>query len=507
MPIDIALPLEVNRLREYPNLSNPRVQGDNITVQYSDYAGDVISFNAATGIYCGHENRDNPMRLRNKSDEVAVNYYRIWFGHKDWAKTDWRYLQDDSQYQFDNGKAANEKAKALNAESTAADAPWKFMVKTHTVMSPNHQWREWMQARFDSGEYVALPWKDEPWYNKDHFAHAAIQDPFKVAFVESVIKGVEDQMTVLNPGRYLERFYSDVLNAQQIAAWAAKADSEAELLFAATPEEIVDVYVNGGLESCMRYAADHSNFPLGVQPTSVYGAGDLQLAYLKRRNKIVARALVWPEHKKVGRIYGDIERMKNRLIGEGYTYTLGDRKTFDGAKLLRIEVEGEVVLPYLDWSMGVEDAGDHLIIRDNSDNRVKWRGQTTNGTASGKAIMLCGHNGCRTRVIEGENSWYNAQTGRDICTSCADEHMRRCILTNSFYPVTDRCGVTIMQQVMSRDGTTPFPGFRGGWLNINLINDYQRGMYRRIDGVVYPASETRVRPGTARTYEPIPADA
>jgi len=505
--IDINLPLETNQPRSYPTdtLSNPRLDGDIISIQYSTYAGDRLQFHAATGIQVGVES-DNPLRLRNKSDEVAVKFFRIFFGHKDWTKEDWRYLQDDSQYQFDDGKAANEKAKALNAESAAAEAPWRFMVKSHTVMSPNHKWREWMQSRFDSGEYTPMPWKDEPWYNKDHFAHAGIVDPFKVAFVESAVAGAEDKIMVLNPGRYLERFYSDHLNAQEIATWASRADSEAELCFAATPEEIVDIYVNGGVDSCMKYPADSSNFPLGIQPTSVYGAGDLQLAYLKRRGKIVARGLVWPERKTIGRIYGDAERLNNRLAAEGYTVTKGtDRSVFEGARMLRIEVSGEIVMPYLDWSMGANDSkdGQHLIITGNANGRAKYKGQTTNGTASGRAIQICGHNGCRTMLNENTGSWYNSATGRSMCAPCADATLHRCVCSQELFPLTDRQGTTIMMQVMSRDGVTPFPGFRGGYVNPSYMNSH----YRRINDIVYPISETRVVPGRTRVYEPLPADA
>jgi hypothetical protein len=509
MPIDLTQPLEVNKSRDYPNLSNPRIEGDLIIVQHSARDRDILQFHAATGVYVGHEASDQPLRLRNKAAEVAHKIFQIWFGHSDWAKGDWRYLQDDAMYQFDNGKDANAKAKALNAESVEAAAPWKFMVKSHTVMSPDHKWREWMQARFESGEYTAMPWKDEPWYNQDHFAHAAMSDPFKVAFVESAVKGAEDSMTVLNPGRYLERFYSEHLNAQEIAAWAAKADSEAELCFATTPDEIEDVYVNGGIDSCMKYAGDSSSFPLGVQPTRIYGAGDLALAYLKRRGKIVGRALVWPDRKVVGRIYGDKERLQNRLTAEGYTFVDGDRTVFEGARMLRIEIEGEIVLPYLDWSMGADDSddGQHLIIRSNSNGRAKYRGQTQNGTASGRAIHICGHEGCRTRMNE-DAGFYNAYTGRNMCGPCADTILARCCISGSNYPMTDRIGQQIMLQIMSRDGVTPFPGFRGGYVHTdNISNGSANGMYRRINNVVYPATETRIRPGTARTYEPIPADA
>lgn len=492
MPINIELALECSRSGTYPNLSNPRVEGDDIVVQYTTDEYDVIRFNPVTGVQRGHENSDNPNRLRNKSEEKAITYYRIWFGHKDWTKADWRYLQDDSKYQFDDGKSAAARSKELNKELADAGAPWKFMVKTHTVMSPNHKWREWMQERFATGEYGDVPWKDEPWYIKDHFAHLGIADPFKIAFVESAVAGAEDRMTVLNPGRYLERFYSDHLSAQDIAMWAARADSECELAFAMSPDEIEEIYTSGGIDSCMKYKADSDHFPLGVQPTRIYGAGDLALAHLRRRGKLIARALVWPDRKVVGRVYGDSERMVNALVAEGYAKPTQRSNTFDGAKMLRIEIGGEIVMPYLDWSMTADDAGDHLVIRDAG--MGKYRGQTTNGTASGRSIQVCGHNGCRTVIAEG-NGFYNAGTGRTICGPCADSTLVRCVASNSLFPTEGR-GAVAMLQVMRRDGT-PYPGFRGGYIHPDYARtgDYP---YRLVDGVAYPATEVERVSGSGR---------
>lgn len=492
MAIDLELPLEVNRTGQYPNLSNPRIDGENIVVQYSPEEYDTLLFNAATGIQIGHERTDNPLRLRNKSAEQAVTYYRIWFGHRDWAKTDWRYLQDDSKYQFDDGKTAAARSKELNKESAQAEAPWKFMVKSHVVMSPNHQWREWMQARLDSGEYGAVPWKDEPWYNKDHFAHLGIADSFKIAFVESAAAGADDRMTVLNPGRYLERFYSDTLSAQDIAMWAARADSECELAFATTPDEIETVYTTGGIDSCMRYLGDSSSFPLGVQPTRVYGAGDLALATLSRRGKLIARALCWPERKTVGRIYGDQERMKNQLEAAGFTVGReASSEVFDGARMLRIEVSGEIVMPYLDWNMSADDAGDHLVVRPYRKGSIG--GQTTNGTASGRAIQICGHNGCRTNVTD--NGFYNSATGRNICGPCADAIMVRCVASQTLWPIEGR-GAVAMLQVMGRNGQ-PFPGFRGGHVHPDYAASHDYA-YRLVDGVAYPLTEVERVSGSGR---------
>lgn len=503
MPINIELPLECNR-PTYTNLRDARIVGPNIEVTYGTY-GDVAAFNAETGIYVGHETEnDNPVRIREKSAEVAVKQFKIFFGHKDWGKKDWRFLMDESLYLFTDPKLAKAKADELNAESASAGAPWKFMVKSNTIMSANHAWRSWMEARFESGEYQPVPWSNEPWYNKDHFCHTSLADPFKVAFCESVVAGVEDKMVVTNPGRYLERFYSETLSAKEIAVWAAKADSEAELCFATTEADIEYVYTESGISSCMNYKADNPCFPLGIHPTRAYASGDLQLAYLKRRNKIVARALVWPDKLVVGRIYGDEERLKTRLQAEGYTYKASDPTVFHGAKLLRIEVEGVVVLPYLDWNMGADDhptdPGFLVMVDKNQKPRPKYAGQTQNGTATGESIRICGHNGCRTRLVGEYDGLYNSQSGRQMCFTCADAVMVRCVVNNQYY---DRTSTNyVVSQILDRNDQ-PVAGYRGGWVSHNSVRDYPR--VRLIGDKVYLATETEAVPGRARLFRPIAA--
>jgi hypothetical protein len=128
----------------------------------------------------------------------------------------------------------------------------------------------------------------------------------------------------------------------------------------------------------------------GFNPVKVYGGGDLVVAYMERKSKIIARALCWPEKKICGRIYGDIERMQDAMIAAGYTMDSNGHGAsnrgnggFNGARLKRIAPEDlphNLVLPYLDYgySASVIDGDDqHLKL----DRYGTIPGQRTDGLA------------------------------------------------------------------------------------------------------------------------------
>ena len=126
------------------------------------------------------------------------------------------------------------------------------------------------------------------------------------------------------------------------------------------PDDIVRIYTAPGApSSCMSHskgAFDTDEY----HPVYVYGAGDLALAYLERRGKIIARALCWPEKKVVGRRYGDIDRLQDRLVAEGWQLDSNDSSAsgrgsglLDGARLLRIQDGDCYVMPYIDAGYGV----------------------------------------------------------------------------------------------------------------------------------------------------------
>ncbi len=196
---------------------------------------------------------------------------------------------------------------------------------------------------------------------RHHYAHVSIKNPGNIAFTSSAEKGAADIQTTMKPGRYLTQFYGHQLTPEQIRDEANRFIAKygkVSLKFAKTPDEFERVYVNGP-RSCMSHTAD--KFQSSMHPVRVYGAGDIECAYLSDEDgAITARALCWPEQKLYGRVYGD-EKIETLLQAEGYSYA---EEALVGARMLKVrdEKSGGLVVPYVDHVFSAKDAGDFLVI-------------------------------------------------------------------------------------------------------------------------------------------------
>jgi hypothetical protein len=193
-------------------------------------------------------------------------------------------------------------------------------------------------------------------------------------FFENPTKRAKGIRTAIKPGRYLTKFYPH-LSSDRIARIAALSVPGNPVEFTSCPDMIEQVYLNGP-NSCMSHSADEYAVYGGSHPVRIYGnSPDLMLAYMRSTtypNVYSARALVWPDRKLVGRIYGDETRLVEALKDEGY-YTGGQPLTYSnliGARINYVENgsdEKRVVCPYIDGSNQVsgpvtDDKGTWLII-------------------------------------------------------------------------------------------------------------------------------------------------
>lgn len=113
--------------------------------------------------------------------------------------------------------------------------------------------------------------------------------------------------------------------------------------------------------SCMR----HDDWQ--IHPTKVYATESWELHYLtNEEGDIGARALVCKEDDTYSYIYASCEHagntLKEKLEELGFTDCDEVSRAFDGAKLLKIEGNGGIVAPYIDYHCDVKDCGDHLEI-------------------------------------------------------------------------------------------------------------------------------------------------
>lgn len=227
-------------------------------------------------------------------------------------------------------------------------------------------WQERERGRFADGSYLPLPWVDLPWFTRPetalHFAHISTEDGAKIAYTDDAVKGQSDRQTRIKPGKYLARFYADVLSTEEIARLSAeysKAYETNELRFASTADDWERVYTDGP-SSCMSYAAHRYSSP--SHPVRVYAGPDLQLAYLEREGRITARAIVWPSKNLFSRIYGDETRLADLLDDAGYK-----KGSLRGARLIRKETDNGFVMPYVDYISSASDDGEFIVLDDGGD--------------------------------------------------------------------------------------------------------------------------------------------
>jgi hypothetical protein len=346
---------------------------------------------------------------------------------------DYRYLTvgkpTHGSYRYATFDDAASYAAELNGEYRGY---YHRVIPFGTPMDAPAGWQDRELRRFALGEYAATPWDLEPWYatkRNEHFCHMSAKQPGMVAYTENEAKGAADRQTQTRAGRYLTKFFSDVLTANEIEAWAAKVSVEAgerQLHITQDADEIEAVYVSGP-NSCMSYEARH--FSGHCHPVRVYAGPDLALAYTGAIDDAKGRALVWPAKKQYGRIYGDESRMKLLLAAEGY-----EPGNFTGAQLRRIQdSNGQgLIMPYVD-RVPVYDDGETLVIGDSShgypietDNQ---RGLADNARDDRPSCDHCGD------PYEEDDGEYLDHRDEYWCSHCADNYASRCEYDNNLYAI------------------------------------------------------------------------
>jgi hypothetical protein len=269
-------------------------------------------------------------------------------------------------------------------------------------------------------------WQYEQWYCESpyyalHGLHVSEEDPSQVAFAETLDKLVADRFTRCKPGRYLTRFFGDVLTEDQIRAYTQRFAArllEGELRFIENddPDGWVRVYRDGP-SSCMQ----------GEDCVKVYAreGNGLRLAYMQREGEIVARSIVRDDEKHYIRIYPGMDddhrihtMMKAALEKEGYTRN----RDLHGIELraIRSGRDDTYLMPYID--------GDTQTVSFEGDRFVIGGGD------------ICATNTCGTITLEPEERCYECNDGvheedayfiegEDIvvCEYCLERHFTNAI--------------------------------------------------------------------------------
>lgn len=337
---------------------------------------------------------------------------------------------------FEDGRDAAKKAQALS------EVGRKFQVRAIGT----DDWRSREERRFDT-EYTQLPWQTERWWQGlrptwgEHFPHVSIIKDVMLAFTESDDKGAADIQTRIKPGRYLERYFGSVLNGHVIRDLCTQFSAKFEdnmLLFADDEDTIEEVYITGP-SSCMSKGVGEYASP--VHPCRVYAGGDLQVAFLRRDGRIVARAVVWPEKKIYNTVYGDTGRLVPLLTKKGFKLSPPY-----GARLKRVEHRDRgkktfcLVVPHLDGVGWVFDRGGHLEVGKSSSMPIEGIGC---GGARGltEALAPCGHcdKGAGPARSMREVFTTNDSNTQRWCGGCVKDHSFECRVSG--YTVANELGV------------------------------------------------------------------
>lgn len=271
-------------------------------------------------------------------------------------------------------------------------------------------------------EARAIPFKDMEWYQPfadTHFARLIDRDgATMLAFYENEKKLELGRLTEMRVGRYIRRFSNGKLLDHEIEVIVAEADTimaGSRLQFTQDADTIEAIYVHGP-RSCMAYSA--GNFSSSCHPTRVYAGPDLAVAYIGDPEEGVSgRAIVWPDRKVYGGVYGDCSRMVMMLEAEGYT-----RGSFHGARGRAIWDRYDhhrLIMPYLDVESGVDVDGEYVILGGS-----EWDCQRTDGYADGGSRAFCQH--CEEMVDETDSVRTGRHTYEDWCEHCRTQDASYC---------------------------------------------------------------------------------
>jgi hypothetical protein len=184
---------------------------------------------------------------------------------------------------------------------------------------------------------------------------------------------------------------------------------------------------------------DFSHLP--EHPAAVYYTGNksdsLAIAYIKNPDaachtaeRVLARAVVWPENKSFVRVYGRDEALRTVLITMLEEAGFDRADDFSGARLKRIRYDnGRYVMPYIDGdAQCIDEYDDHFEITHHG----KFTANEVHGyiSVSRFSCEQCGDG------IDDEDGIRHVG-GDHWCEHCADTHAIFCQYYDEYFPDTD----------------------------------------------------------------------
>lgn len=362
-----------------------------------------------------------PAAELSKTEFIHLYAYR--YGYEDGE------VYRDACYAQGHPDATAEESLTYLKERTFRGSGMVLVGEPETIFARKGQDRYELMEEFNSSRH-RTPWAGEKFWQEGaatwprHLPWHSERHPGLLSYYQTEAKRAQDVRTPIKPGRYLKKFFGDVLTEEEIQelaiAWHTWS-TPPELHITADADEIEEVYTSGP-SSCMSHGAD--DYASYCHPVRVYAGPDLALAYIKDGDgRPAARALVWPEKMVHGRVYGDYHRLKTALASAGFTG--GD---FDGARIRRLWDDDHhcLVLPYVDGRAGyATDDGEFVRLGIRGDISVQDP-DYVNGLQEGGNVSRYSCDACDDRIDEDDA--YNNDHGT-YCHSCYAERFFTCDAT------------------------------------------------------------------------------
>lgn len=345
----------------------------------------------------------------------------------------------------DTGAPALSIAFASASEASAIRACLATPRPLRIARIVDDSWRIRETHRLFRGEYTPLPaiianaeWFVDSDADKNHYAHRANSDPAKIAFTESAEKGMDDKQTVIPVNRYLARYFGDKLRSEDIAKISAiYAAQNYNLIIGNDAESFRFAYSGQDVKSesstylsCMRYTKEYFGTP--CHPAETYAGYGLSIAYIvdpDDDDKVIARAVIWPEKMRFVKVYGTDETIRIALVDMLESRGFERADDWRGARLSVVEFGGRIVVPYIDGevtSLEYDDDDDYMTVsRHGNVDGSTTRGWTESATS--RHICEC----CGDRAHEDDMR----HVGNELwCDSCVDSNAIFCEYEEEYFP-------------------------------------------------------------------------
>lgn len=323
----------------------------------------------------------------------------------------------------------------------------------------NKNWQEEEQAKFDSGEYQ-IPEFFKNFVRPDHFVHVSKEKPGMLAYIKDHENGCRGIISRISLRGYIQQYvpyFNSVDRSRMEHDFQLYISGTDGLKITFDPEEMKKVYLqyvedfHELANSCMRYKFNH----LPIHPVSIYGAGDLAIAYMTDNNEYTtARSIVWPEKKIYSRVYGCPiihDLLKKRGFRKSAYYREQDRSwseniSFHGAKLLKIPYKGKgkvkksrdiFVIPYLDepyLQAKVEDDVLKLFKTSQSETNTRLAGGLTHQVEDVFECFICQQECFASETYTIYEDRYHAN---HWCGPCMNEKAFYCRGSGNYYNKTE----------------------------------------------------------------------